>query len=468
MSDAFSPSLSRPEIPGFTPAPAHVPGNRHVESALAHHKREGMDLAVKTRTVAMSIIIVMLIFLTPWPLVLFYQGTALLFILNGLAQQRIARVGHSRPELLLLFTDLVLMTVTCLVTPPLQTEFWPAPVRYEFNVFIYFFVLLAGATLAYSWRTLIAVGVWTALLWSAGAVVVWLITEPDPVIAGALDSLYAGMPRMRELYDPTRMQWDMRIQETVVFLMVAGILAVSVRRSSNLVLRQAEAARERANLARYFSPNVVEQLSQNDDPLKQVRTQEIAVMFVDIVGFTRYAASHNPEAVIETLREFQARMEAEVFRHHGTLDKYLGDGLMATFGTPVAGEEDAQNALLAARAMLSSADAWNAERRAAGQEEIKVSVGLDFGPVVLGDIGANRLEFAVIGNTVNRASRIEAMTRRLGVRLAVSDALIQRAGAGISSGNHPPADLVRHDDQEVRGFDQRISVWCLGQRKTES
>ena len=129
MSDAFSPSLSRPEIPGFTPAPAHVPGNRHVEAALERHKREGMDLAVKARTIAMSIIIVMLIFITPWPLVLFYQGTALLFILNGLAQQRIAKVGRSRPELLLLFTDLALMTAICVVTPPFQTEAWPAPVR---------------------------------------------------------------------------------------------------------------------------------------------------------------------------------------------------------------------------------------------------------------------------------------------------------------------------------------------------
>ncbi len=426
------------------------------------HKREGMDLAVKARTIAMSIIIVMLIFISPWPMLLFYQGIALLFILNGLVQQRIAKVGRSGAELVLLFADLALMTATCVVTPPFNTETWPAPVPYEFNVFIYFFVLLAGATLAYSWRTLIAVGVWTGLLWAASAVVLWQMTESDPGIAQVLDTLYAGMPRLRELYDPTRMQWDIRIQEIVVFLMVAGILAVSVKRSSSLVLRQAEAARERANLARYFSPNVVEQLSHNDEPLKQVRKQEIAVMFVDIVGFTRYASGEDPEAVIETLRAFHARMEGEVFRYNGTLDKYLGDGLMATFGTPVAGPDDAKNALLAARAMLASADAWNAERQLEGKDEINVSIGLDFGPVVLGDIGANRLEFAVIGNTVNMASRIEAMTRKLGVRLAASDALIRRAAADVSLEDRATADLVRHDDQEARGFDQRITVWCIG------
>ncbi len=431
---------------------------------MAHHKQEGMELAVRARTIAMSITIVMLIFISPWPMLLFYQGIALLFILNGLVQQRIARVGKSRAELMLLFVDLALMTATCVVTPPFSPETWPAPVPYEFNVFIYFFVLLAGATLAYSWRTLVAVGVWTALLWALAAVIIWQLNEGDPGMARALDTLYADMPRLRELYDPTRMQWDFRIQEIVVFLMVSGILAVSVKRSGSLVLRQAEAARERANLARYFSPNVVEQLSQNDDPLKQVREQEIAVMFVDIVGFTRYASGEDPVAVIETLREFHARMEGEVFRHNGTLDKYLGDGLMATFGTPVAGPDDAKNALLAARAMLASADAWNAERRLAGKDEIRVSIGLDFGPVVLGDIGGNRLEFAVIGNTVNMASRLEAMTRRLGVRLAVSDALLRRAAAETSPQDQAAAELIRHDDQEVRGFDQRITVWCLGLR----
>lgn len=246
---------------------------------------------------------------------------------------------------------------------------------------------------------------------------------------------------------------------------VAGILAVSVRRFNALVLSRAEVARERANLARYsFSPNVVEQLSHNDEPLKRVQTHEVAVMFVDIVGFTRYASGRDPQEVIATLRAFHARIEAAVFDHGGTLDKYLGDGLMATFGTPMAGPNDAMDALAAARAMLNSIDAWNAERRANGQEEVSASIGLDFGPVVLGDIGANRLEFAVIGNTVNMASRIEAMTRTLGAHIAASDTLINRAAAETSPDDSNLADLVRQDDQEVRGIDHHITVWCLPRR----
>ena len=134
----------------------------------------------------------------------------------------------------------------------------------------------------------------------------------------------------------------------------------------------------------------------------------MAVLFVDIVGFTRFASERDPQAVIEILRGFHSRMEAEVFRHGGTLDKYLGDGLMATFGTPFPSDQDAINALRCARAMIDSLARWNAERRAAGEPEIAGSFGLHYGPVVLGDIGANRLEFAVIGNTVNVASRLMA------------------------------------------------------------
>ena len=95
---------------------------------------------------------------------------------------------------------------------------------------------------------------------------------------------------------------------------------------------------------------------ENDEPLKQVRTQNVAVLFADIVDFTAYADGRSPMEVIGTLRLFHKRMEREVFRHGGTLDKYLGDGLMATFGTPFASNSDAVNALRCAQAMIGSID----------------------------------------------------------------------------------------------------------------
>ena len=244
-----------------------------------------------------------------------------------------------------------------------------------------------------------------------------------------------------------------------MFMIVAVTLAVAVRRSNDLLIRHAAVERERGNLARYFSPNVVEELSKNDEPLKQVRTQNVAVLFVDIVGFTAFADARTPEEVVRTLREFHALMEQEVFRHSGTLDKYLGDGLMATFGTPFAGKDDASNALRCAQAMMAAADRWNDERKAAGEAPIRVSFGLHYGPVVLGDIGLTCLEFAVIGSTVNAASRLETLTRALDCALVASDDLVKRAKAELGSADAAFRPLMAQAPQTIRGLEHPIAIW---------
>ena len=186
-------------------------------------------------------------------------------------------------------------------------------------------------------------------------------------------------------------------------------------------------------------------------------------MFVDIVGFTRMAERQTPEEVVSLLRQFHARLEAAVFDHHGTLDKFLGDGLMATFGTPEPGPHDAGNAVWCGRAMLADIARWNDERSKAGEEPIRVSIGLHFGPVVLGDLGTERrLEYAVLGDTVNVASRLEALTRDLGVSMAVSDTLVNAVrDNGGADGVTVLSGLQAAGQQHLRGRDEPIGVWTL-------
>jgi adenylate cyclase len=154
-------------------------------------------------------------------------------------------------------------------------------------------------------------------------------------------------------------------------------------------------------------------------------------------------------------------METEVFRHHGTLDKYLGDGLMATFGTPVPGELDASNALACARSMVEMIDRWNLERKRAGEPEIRIGVGVHYGSVVLGDIGANRLEFAVIGDAVNVAAKLEALTRDFQARIIVSDALRSQALSETPNAQDMMTGFAQHSDQPVRGVTAPMDVWVL-------
>ncbi|MGY8666238.1 adenylate/guanylate cyclase domain-containing protein [Bradyrhizobium sp. UFLA05-109] len=429
------------------------------QAALAAAKQEGLQLAVRARYFALAVIACLLIYINPVWDQLYYVALLGVFALIGWAQVRVGRVGVSRLELALLFCDLALLTFVLLGPNPFGSGHWPAAMQLHLGNFIYFFVLLSGATLAYSWRTVIAVGTWTAALWIIGVAWVWWQPDPDPARTARIAAAIGGDHRMFQLISPNSIELATRIQEIVVFMIVAVTLALAVRRSNDLLIRHAAVERERGNLARYFSPNVVDELSRHDEPLRQVRTQNVAVLFVDIVGFTAFADARTPEDVVRTLREFHALMEQEVFRHSGTLDKYLGDGLMATFGTPFVGRLDAINALRCAQAMMAAADRWNEQRKAAGEPPIRVSFGLHYGPVVLGDIGLTCLEFAVIGSTVNAASRLESLTRTLGCALVASDDLVRRARIELGEAEAAFRPLIEQTPQTVRGLEQPIAIW---------
>ena len=451
-------------LEGIAPTrrPPDLPQDDFARAALERHKREGMMLAVRARWFALAVIAVMLPIVNFRFEMIYYEAFLILFALNGWAQLRAARVERSGLEVVLLLLDLVLMTIVVVAPNPLAPLDWPQEMQYRFHSHQYFYIFLAFGTLAYSWRTVRGYAMMAALIWGTGVLIVWL-QQPD--LRPLTDQVYQAFPddpRLAEVIDPHNIRFDVRLQEVVTFFLAATMLSLTVRRFSDLLLEHAAVERERTNLARYFSPNVVEELSQNDEPLKQIRTQDIAVLFVDIVGFTKFAADKSPEDVIQTLRAFHKRMEAEVFRHHGTLDKYLGDGLMATFGTPVATGADATNALVCARTMAAVMARWNRDRLVGGEPPILASFGLHYGPAVLGDLGGdNRLEFAVIGNTVNVASRVEALTRSLGVQIAITEELADKVRKETGD-PEAIADFMCYENCEIRGVDGTLPIFGRG------
>jgi len=158
------------------------------------------------------------------------------------------------------------------------------------------------------------------------------------------------------------------------------------------------------------------------------------------------------------LRDFHGRMEEEVFRHGGCLEKFIGDALLATFGVPDTGTRDATDALACARGMLAALSAWNVEREAAGLRPLQIGLGLHYGPVVAGDIGSRRsMAYATVGDTTNVTSRLQALTRDLRVRIVASGALVAAVERGAraparsdDAGPHRAAG-TRHADRSVGG-----------------
>lgn len=221
--------------------------------------------------------------------------------------------------------------------------------------------------------------------------------------------------------------------------------------------RRAAAERARANLARYFSPNIVDMLAARDEPFGAVRRQTVAVLFVDIVGFTQMAEHMPPESVVTMLRQFHELMTAQIFACGGTVEKYIGDAIFAVWGLPSSTDADAANALRCAKGMIDALAAWNAERTGRGEAVLAIGIGLHYGPAVVGDVGSEQsLSFTVIGDTVNTASRLQTLTRTFGTPLVASDDLVRAARAARGDGFERLED---RGEQALRGRSVAVRVW---------
>ena len=252
-----------------------------------------------------------------------------------------------------------------------------------------------------------------------------------------------------------------------VYQYVAIQRDVSARVEADRRLQKAQAAervaeRARANLARYFSPKLVETLAAKDQPLGAVRRQNLAVLFADIVGFTKLSENLEPEQVIEILREIHSWMEKDIFDWDGSIEGYIGDAVLAIFGFPEAGERDATNALSCAYDLLTAAQRWNQQRTAKGLLPIQIGMGLHYGPVVLGDVGTEEyVEFTVIGDTVNTASRLQQATRAFDCDLVVGRELVNavKGENKHEDTGHLFGRLQHQGDFAIRGRSEAVEIW---------
>jgi adenylate cyclase len=207
------------------------------------------------------------------------------------------------------------------------------------------------------------------------------------------------------------------------------VLAISAVRAKQTLIRAAALAREKTNLAKYLPAPMVELLAKRDlAELRRGRVQPVAVLFADIRGFTAMSERLSPTQVATLLNSFRDRATRAIEGRGGFVDKFIGDGVMGLFGLPEPGTADARAALLAAQDLLELTKRWSVERSHKGRQPVRVGVGVHFGTVFAGVLGPDeRLEFTAIGDTVNAAERVEALTRELDVDLVVTEDALQAA-----------------------------------------
>lgn len=457
-----SQNIQSAAIPASTSPSMTVRMGQRMGHAFETEERDGERLAAKGRTIALLVIAGSLFFVAPFPDLLYYQALLAVLMAIGLLDAWLLRGDHHRAWHGYAFAavDFAVLSFALLYPNPFAAVEYAPPLGLRFGSFVYFFVPLCGLALSYRPRLMVFGGLVGAALWGVG--IAWVVSLPETNIYVSPD--WPTERIIETILAPNFVDISVQIQRIVVFLIVAGLLAVIVDRSRRLVRRQAKSERERGNLARHFPPTMVDRLARMDAPLAQVREQKVAVLFADVVGFTQWSENHSPTEVIAYLRQVHVRFERAIFENGGTLDKFIGDGVMATFGTPEAGPNDAANSLSAVHSILTEFDSWNADRARRGKGPIMIGIGLHYGTVVTGDIGSERrLEFAVLGDAVNVASRLERLTRDLKCRAAVSASTLDaiRDGEDDVVADELLHGLTKGPTETVRGRQETVEIWTI-------
>jgi adenylate cyclase len=232
----------------------------------------------------------------------------------------------------------------------------------------------------------------------------------------------------------------------------SGIAAVAIENSA-FAERIRREALVRSNFERYFAPALAARIANEPASVKLGGDRRpTAVLFSDIRGFTALSESMTPEEVATLLSEYFSAMVEVVFRHGGTLDKFIGDAVMAQWGAPIGSPDDADRAMDAALDMLGELDALNEKWRAQGRPQLQIGIGLNVGEVFAGNIGSERrLEFTIIGDAVNTASRLCATAE--GGEILLTDSMRQALRRA------PP--LRERGALEMRGKSQPVSVYSV-------
>lgn len=440
--------------------------DRRLTQAIQQEEYQALQLAIGLRTLVIAAVSVLLTVELRWPIAFSLYCYLVALAVSGWTQLWLRHPARERPWMHWAFPllDMTVLVAAIVLPNPFDPIPLPPPMQLGFDTILYVVLFLVLSSLGQSARIVFFSTAAAIVAWTAGTL--YILWQPGVHLGYSFDNLVtmSAEDRIRYIFDP----WGVRLGEflprLILLAMIGLLLTVSVIRSRHLAARQVEAERARRNLSRHFSPHVAEQIAQMDEALGHVRQLDAVVMFADLVGFTRLSDHQPPIETVAMLRDVHACLSRAVSGSRGTLDKYLGDGIMASFGTPDPGPHDASAALQAARTMLREIETLNQRRQQQGQPTLQLAIGLHYGPLTLGNIGdESRVEYALIGETVNIAHRLEQMTRDLRAHICLSQAFMDKLSAETRGDPGIVRDMVMLKAQAIRGLRDRMGVWVLPQ-----
>ena len=294
------------------------------------------------------------------------------------------------------------------------------------------------------------------LLAGGTAIVGWAILM---IYAAVLDTEGMSITRDYILYmTGNKILLGAEFDKIIAIAVVTVVLAVAVVRARQTLYAAAAEGSAKRDLSRFFDANVARQITSGDNQIVagEGEYRNAAVLMLDIRGFTALSSSLSAAALIRLLSDYQAQVVPVIQDRGGTIDKFLGDGVMATFGAAVPSNTYAADALRAVNEVLAAMAAWNDERAAAGLAPVSVNAAVATGELIFGAVGDDqRLEYTVIGEPVNLAAKLEKHAKAERVRGLVTDVAYQTA---LRQGYEPKSAHELRRARDVDGVESPVDL----------
>jgi adenylate cyclase len=252
------------------------------------------------------------------------------------------------------------------------------------------------------------------------------------------------------------------VDKIIAIALTTIVLAIAISRARHLLTRAVAEGAAARDLSRFFDPDVADRIRSAHSAIKagEGELRDVTILTVDLRGFTRLSTELAPAEIMTLLQDYQGRICPLIVSNGGSIDKFLGDGILASFGAVTPSATPAADALRAADAVLEAADRWIAERRAAGLAPLTIGLALAAGRVVFGAVGdGERLEFTVIGDAVNFTAKLEKHNKEEGTRALTDGKTYALAG---QQGYTPPKERERRPARRVGGVPEPVDIVVLG------
>ncbi len=431
-----------------------TPVQTHIDATFSRAEQAGLKLAIKGRIIALSVVGLWLVVSRGPEHAVEYLTPVLVFAALGAIHYLVIGSARDRPWVKYVFfsTDILLLSMAVALLSPAPEIQLPQIFMFKFNIFPFYFMILGVAAFSFSpglvlWSGLLGAGTWMGAF-------MWVLSRMDK----PLD--WSDIPD-----NPTKEQFlgvflseefvglGSRIQEAIIYLVVAILIAIVMHRARQTVRRQLAAERDMTAVSQMFGrfvPKAVADSMIRDQGTLTPVERQATVLFTDLSGFTNLTEARGPRAIVDILNAYFDAATEIIGKYNGVVTQFQGDAILAVFNVPIEDDDHAQHAFDAAIELLDAV-----RSRTFANQQLAIRIGLNSGPLIAGNVGGGgRQSYTVHGDTVNLAARLENLNKEYGTSLLVS-----QSTADLLS----DVDLRKIGETEIRGLSELVGVYTLAQ-----